>query len=539
MRRMPGTGKASLRSPRARGARVFAAVAALLLFPLSLLAATDAQSVYDDLFGQEAKQIAESAIKTDDVAFASRLLKAADELQGQADLKALLYEKACEYAMHSPTGYAVALQALDGLDKTVPAKRAENLQTRLLLAQALYNDAKTPDERLKTGRTLLAVVETLANRKMNAGQFADAVPLYRQAASLAEALRLDSKDDLQAKLKQAQARVAIDLQLEQVKAKLKASPDDKTALEQLVHIYLVDLDNPVEAVKYQEGLADETLQKFLLVAAMKVQSIPEKACLALGDWYRDLASAASVSAKPAMFRRAKAYYAQYLALHTDEDADRTRATLGLEQMNRSLEGVEFSGWVDLLKLVDPAKDAYSGRWRLQSAALYTSGSSTELLRLPYQPPEEYDVQIVFSRQLGRADVGVLLYKAGAQFEWVMDVGGSRCGFEAIDGERVVSLKNPTGFTAQMKNGQKYTLVLQVRNTGVKALIDGHQAADFKTDYKNLAATEGFTIPGTKCLGLLSWNSSTVFYSIRVQEVTGKGKIGHETPPPKDRKLISP
>jgi hypothetical protein len=500
-----------------------------LLFMSSAARAADPQAAFDELFGREYKQATATPDRADDAALAARLLKAATDLEGPADLKSLLFEKAYDLALDNPATYATAFSALDGLEKTNPDFKAAIDERRLNVAKTQYQGARAVDEKIKAGRLYIDLLMVVADAKTASGNYADAHANLRLALAVADAVKSDRKEEIADRLKRIWPRVAAAQQVETLKARLQADPADKATADAILRLYLVDLDNPAEAAKYADASGDETMKKYLLVAAMHAENLPEKACLALGNWYKDLASAAGPTRAP-MLQRAQTYYASFLAAHTTEDADRSAAAAALDKVTRDLEGIAAVGWIDLLKLVDPAKDAVSAAWRVEGGILISGSSDTARLRLPYQPPEEYDVQAVFSRQTGSGDVGLLLFKAGTQFEWIMDVGGERCGFEAISGQRVNAAKNPTGFTQVLKNGQRYTVLVQVRNTGLKAFLNGKLVAELKTDYKNLAAMDGFAIPGTRCLGLVTWNSATAFQTLRVLEVTGKGKVGRDPPP---------
>src|ERR1043165_846372 len=56
--------------------------------------------------------------------------------------------------------------------------------------------------------------------------------------------------------------------------------------------------------------------------------------------------------------------------------------------------------VNLLPLIDPNRDAVTGRWSLSANGLDCLKTLTARLEIPYQPPAEYDLKTAFPRQAG-------------------------------------------------------------------------------------------------------------------------------------------
>jgi hypothetical protein len=180
----------------------------------------------------------------------------------------------------------------------------------------------------------------MAEAQANGGTSVKLVDYCQQAQAILPNIALLERDDFQARLKAAQFRTAPMREAEQLKARLKTDPQNKAAAEALVRLCLVDLDNPAEAAKYSELGADETTRKYLLVATMKVESLPENACLGLAEWYSDLADSAKPAAKPAMQKRCKTYCEQFLKMHTADDLTRKKISLLLERINKELAKLE-------------------------------------------------------------------------------------------------------------------------------------------------------------------------------------------------------
>ncbi len=56
--------------------------------------------------------------------------------------------------------------------------------------------------------------------------------------------------------------------------------------------------------------------------------------------------------------------------------------------------------IDLLKMVDPVRHAAGGKWLIQKQGLISNSEGICKLMIPYQPPEEYDLEIVAQRVRG-------------------------------------------------------------------------------------------------------------------------------------------
>ena len=56
--------------------------------------------------------------------------------------------------------------------------------------------------------------------------------------------------------------------------------------------------------------------------------------------------------------------------------------------------------VNLLSLVDVQRDAVNGVWTIEQRALASDRGKESRIQFPYQPPEEYDFRIVFTRTAG-------------------------------------------------------------------------------------------------------------------------------------------
>jgi hypothetical protein len=129
---------------------------------------------------------------------------------------------------------------------------------------------------------------------------------------------------------------------------------------------------------------------------------------------------------------------------------------------------------------------------------------------------------VFVRTGGVESVTQSCWAAGHQF--LCYIGGAAntlVGIGEIDGK----IENASGrrATAWIQNGRRYTSVVKVRKDGVQVYLDGKLITELKTDYSNLAVNGEWQSRRGDTIGVGSWASPTIFYSVEVTEITGKGQ----------------
>jgi len=179
--------------------------------------------------------------------------------------------------------------------------------------------------------------------------------------------------------------------------------------------------------------------------------------------------------------------------------------------------------INLLALIDPTKDAVSGKWGFNGTSLVGEKGLIDRIEIPYQPPEEYDFRIAFMRIDGDGVVSQILHKAGSQFMWCMEGWHPvASGIENIDGKR--SNENETTFKGTLiKNGSWHTSIVQVRNAEITVLFDGKPIAKLKTNYGKLALQADWKTRDNSVIGLGHTVGKVVFSTVEVVEVTGTGK----------------
>jgi S1-C subfamily serine protease len=188
----------------------------------------------------------------------------------------------------------------------------------------------------------------------------------------------------------------------------------------------------------------------------------------------------------------------------------------------ALEERDWKNAVNLLPLIDPERDANKGRWTLQDAELVSDSKTVACIRIPYEPPSEYDFRLVFARTRGHMGVYQIFSRGDRCSAWMIDGGGGAFGFE-VDGKNTYRNATTIRTGQPLQNGRIHTSVLQVRQDGIAAYLDGRLISRWVTDYRDVKINRGWAGANPRLLGIACWEIEARFHKIDVLEITGKGK----------------
>ncbi|MEW6357347.1 MAG: SUMF1/EgtB/PvdO family nonheme iron enzyme [Planctomycetota bacterium] len=195
--------------------------------------------------------------------------------------------------------------------------------------------------------------------------------------------------------------------------------------------------------------------------------------------------------------------------------------------------------INLLPLIDPQKDAVAGVWQKTEDGLMSDIGFVSRVQIPYQPPDEYDFRIEFTRleakgkkgTVGWGDVFQVLQKDGRPFHWYMGAHGNTWfGFELVGGKRFD--KNATGVKIEecLQLRHRYSATVVVRRDSVKAVLHGKPISEWRPEFGALSEGPYAGLTDKTLIGLGACNVQTVFHRIEVREVTGKGTFTRGKPP---------
>jgi hypothetical protein len=184
--------------------------------------------------------------------------------------------------------------------------------------------------------------------------------------------------------------------------------------------------------------------------------------------------------------------------------------------------------VNVLPSISLETDVVSGKWVREGGAVVSREGKPARLQVPYRPPEEYDVRIVFARQAANFCVNLILSREGEPFTLVMHRDGF-FGFEKLFGEDFHKNKSTTRFDGPLQLNKPYTVTAEVRKTGVKVFCEGRPLSVLQS-YDGLSMNRDWKLPDGLALGFGTWDGGAAIQKLEILEVTGKG--GFVRPAPK-------
>jgi hypothetical protein len=178
-----------------------------------------------------------------------------------------------------------------------------------------------------------------------------------------------------------------------------------------------------------------------------------------------------------------------------------------------------SGVVNLLPLIDLARDVRNGNWHVENgSALVSDASGRARIAIRYQPPREYDFLIQFTQVSGNNCVTQIFSVDRHVANFVL--GGwqrKHSGFQHINGK--AGDKNPsTVHGPALVNGQRHTCVIQVRKQMIQAVLDGQVITSYQTDGSDLAQRDWDI---GQPLGIGSHETPTIFHKVELIPVDSK------------------
>jgi serine/threonine protein kinase len=176
--------------------------------------------------------------------------------------------------------------------------------------------------------------------------------------------------------------------------------------------------------------------------------------------------------------------------------------------------------INLIRLANLHKDVVHGRWLVANKALdCNDGNFVPRIQFPYRPPAEYDFVVTFWQPGLRNGIALVMPNPnGGSFFWFLgNENGAGYGFF---GKPNKEGRQP----GLIKAKSVHTTVVQVRKGSVRALVDGKELMRLETDFRDLTCDQWRSIHNSDFVAV-ACDDPTVFYYVRIVEVSGKGKKG--------------
>jgi hypothetical protein len=179
--------------------------------------------------------------------------------------------------------------------------------------------------------------------------------------------------------------------------------------------------------------------------------------------------------------------------------------------------------INLLKRIDPARDTMTGTWKLTTGefAPQLSSDATQHARLniPYQPPQEYDFRVDFTRTGGDNCMAQMFTDQNPCCLVLYGWKGTVSGFQQVKGQ-AADHNSTAVHDLPTSNGQRHTSIVKVRKNTIEAWLDGNMIVRYDTTGEDLGAKD-WKIDAP--LGVGSQLSPTIFHTIELTEITGAGR----------------
>jgi hypothetical protein len=117
----------------------------------------------------------------------------------------------------------------------------------------------------------------------------------------------------------------------------------------------------------------------------------------------------------------------------------------------------------------------------------------------------------------------ILFKSGRQFAWGMGwMANTLWSFDKVDDK--LTCENSIAIKGSINNGTYYTSIVEVRDNGVKAIVDGKLVLGYSRDYQTLSLSSNMRLRNNNTLGVGNYLGPFMFRDISIREVTGKGRF---------------
>lgn len=383
---------------------------AALLIPISLsplvqaVDEADPQKVFNDVYGAAVRRVQATSETADDLALATKIFESSILFVQKPQLFAVICRKVIELASIDVLGLATVKKSLAMMRQNEMTIVATDFPVELVkLSQSAYIRAKS-SQRAEAGEAFINVVLEYGQFLESIGNSGLAITQYRRASSIAIAIRWPDRARLVERINAATARRVIEARIQSLEKQLKVNPADTSAGEELIYLYLIELDDSVGARKAANSMTNADIKKSATWATSDIESLNDEATSYLGSWYEKmLPRAKEAEAKTRVLTRILAVLNRYLIIHKEQDLDhlrvkvkRDRFAADLAKMKeeadsrQTMRGLVF--WVDPNRNpATPLRDWVSSSKETNKGVTVAAVADTKVLAFKDRAYLDYDV----------------------------------------------------------------------------------------------------------------------------------------------------
>jgi len=307
----------------------------IMSLPISAAFADEARQVFDSLYGQKIKQAAATSDRADDIALAKEMLAVAKASGSTPKLQAMLCDTAGDLGSKHPDGFSTAIEAMQLL---ADAQEDQREATRVKLIDLLTKQSRTgkAEERTQASDAMIDLLIAMGDEKAEKKQYAEAAVDYRRAFILATQRKSDLLNVVKAKMEFAVSRDRAVTQIARLREKLLQNANDHATAEEIVKLYVVELDEPTAALPFINRVKDERLKRFVPLAIRPASELSATDCLELAQTYVAWSREQGKADKIHLWGKAARLLEEYLKVHTADDLSRRQADVLLSEAQAKL-----------------------------------------------------------------------------------------------------------------------------------------------------------------------------------------------------------
>jgi len=464
----------------------------------------EAEKLVKDLFKDQYAKKAPS----DRQALAKILLSQAEKSSDDAVALWVLYREALDAAIQACDVRTVTA-SIEGSARVFDV---DAMSMKNAAFMAVGKNAKTPAELSALSKAQLELIDDLIAADQYDAADKSATAALQNAkragdAGLAVRATTSSKEVAEAKAKFQAMKNAL-----QTLAKSPEDPGSNSQMGQFLCFVKGNWDLGLRfVIKGSDATLKSLAEKELALTALETDRVP------LADGWYDLADKEkSPLCRKQMTAHAAAVYES--ALPGATGLVRTKIEKRLSELTAKLNGTAAAAvsGTDLIAFMDPKKDSFAGTWERTGTRIGIANGGFSRIEIPYEPPDEYDLRVVIEVPAG-ADTETVLLLTRKGRACAMSIYPSR-GNGAI-----YNSGDPVRFPTPIVTGKPFTVLVQVRNDSLKALIDDKPCLDWKPDWTTLGPHVAWNPRNAKLLGFGATGANVSFVSAQLVEVTGHGR----------------
>ena len=291
---------------------------------------------------------------------ASLLHEAAADAKDNKKLRIYLNERALEYALrsvHVESSRRVAYYAISQLGNDAPERRDHWYAMRIEMYRRHYHSPLAPAEKRRAGHYFVNYLISYARRYEQERRWEVALPMYKEAAGLFEAMGLPGKNELAAMEAKAVRRAETYAKIKALEEQYKKNTRDPEVRKKLAMLWIIDMDYASRGAQYISSRENKAWHDCAHQTghSLRELKVAEQA-LKVADWYyKEIAPLASPVTRGDMLRRARTYYQHTMALKDGlSRTKRKEIAETLAKVSAELQGGPRPEWVVIFRSEDSA-----------------------------------------------------------------------------------------------------------------------------------------------------------------------------------------